>query len=270
MRVPLPAARMMAANGLGTVPGLPLTIAPQLHGNIANSIALTQSRSRMGTIDFNVVIFDLDGTLADTAPDLAASLNHALTALGRDTVDPESVRYLIGHGAKALLRKGLAATGKASEAMVEKGFPIFLDHYAKHICDGTTVYAGLENALDALSARGVKLAVCTNKLEALAVKLIDALGWTGRFDAVVGGDTLGVRKPDPAPLLEAIARCGGGRAVFVGDSITDADTARAAHIPLVAVSFGFSDRPADQLGADIVIDHYDELLPALERLSALP
>lgn len=220
----------------------------------------------MNGIDFDVVVFDLDGTLADTAPDLAAALNHALTCLGRPTVPVESVRHLVGHGARALLRKGLAATGHASEALVEEGFPHFLDYYGANICVGTRPYEGLEEALDSLSKRGIALAICTNKFEWLTHRLIEALGWTGRFQSIVGGDTVGVRKPDPYPLREAIARTGGERPVFIGDSITDADTARAAGIPLIAVSFGFSDRPAHQLGAETVIDHYSELLPALTRL----
>jgi phosphoglycolate phosphatase len=112
----------------------------------------------------------------------------------------------------------------------------------------------------------VKLAICTNKLEGLARELVRALGWDGRFAAIIGGDTLPVRKPDPAPLFESIAQAGGGRAAFIGDSITDTDTARNARIPCVAVSFGFSDRPPEQLGADTLIDHFDELIPALERL----
>ncbi|HEY6916867.1 MAG TPA: HAD-IA family hydrolase, partial [Allosphingosinicella sp.] len=120
---------------------------------------------------------------------------------------------------------------------------------------------------DALLAREIALAICTNKPEALTLQLVEALGWQGRFRSIIGGDTLPVRKPDPAPLHEAIARAGGGSAVFVGDSITDADTARAAAIPLIAVSFGFSDRPVNALGADAVIDHYDALIPALAALA---
>jgi phosphoglycolate phosphatase len=215
----------------------------------------------MTDFPFAVVAFDLDGTLADTAPDLAAALNHTIGALGRPRVDPDSVRHLVGHGAKALLRRALD-----DEQLVERGLPLYLDFYAANICVGTRCYPGLEEAMDALDARNVKLAICTNKPERLTHLLVDALGWRGRFAAIVGADTLPVRKPDPLSLLEAIARAGGGRAAFVGDSITDADTARAAGVPFVAVSFGFSDRPVSELGADAVIDSYAELIPALERL----
>jgi len=222
----------------------------------------------MAALPFDVVAFDLDGTLADTAPDLAASLNHTLAALGRPTVPPESVRYLVGHGARALLRRGLAVSGEAPEDLVDAGMPIFLDYYADHICDGTRPYPGVEAALDAITAAGARPALCTNKPEALTRKLLGALGWERRFAAIVGGDTLSVRKPDPAPLFEAIARAGGGRTAFVGDSITDADTARAARIPFVAVSFGFRDRPVEELGADAVIDRFDDLMHALRSLAA--
>jgi phosphoglycolate phosphatase len=220
----------------------------------------------MSSLPFKVIVFDLDGTLADTAPDLAAALNHSLVALGRPAVPPQSVRHLVGHGARALLRRGLAASGEAPEELVELGFPLFLDHYGAHICDGTRPFPGIERALAGLAEAGAALAVCTNKAEALTLKLLAALGWNGRFDAIVGGDTLPVRKPDPAPLLEAIARAGGGRAALIGDSITDADTARAAGVRFVAVSFGFSDRPVEALGADAVIHSFDELTAALARL----
>jgi phosphoglycolate phosphatase len=222
----------------------------------------------MNPFPFDVVAFDLDGTLADTAPDLAEALNHALVALGRPSVPPASVRHLIGHGARAMLRRGLAQSGEAPEELVEQGYLILIEHYAAHICDGTRLFPGIEAALADIERAGAALAVCTNKQEALTMKLLAALGLDDRFAAIVGGDTLPVRKPDPALLFEAVARAGGGRAVLIGDSITDADTARAAGIPFVAVSFGFSDRPVEALGADAVIDDYGELVGALGRLAA--
>ena len=234
----------------------------------------------MADFPFDVVAFDLDGTLADTAPDLTAALNHTLARLGYPGVAPDTVRHLVGHGARALLRRalgkahGVEAAGEATpahprvEALVEEGLPIYLDYYAANICAGTRLFPGLEQALAGLEARGVSLAVCTNKPERLTFLLLDALGWRTRFAAVVGADTLPVRKPDPQPLHEAIARAGGGRAAYVGDSITDAETARAARVPFVAVSFGFSDRPVEALGADAVIHAYADLAPTLARLGA--
>ena len=220
----------------------------------------------MGQIPFDVILFDLDGTLADTALDLTAALNHALRALGRDPVPADEVRRMVGHGVRALVEKGLAATGIVSEALIDRALPSLLDYYQANIAEHTRPFDGVETALKALDADGVKTAICTNKLEALTRELIDALGWNGRFAAIVGGDTLPQRKPDAAPVREAIRRAGGGRAAFVGDSISDTDAARAAGIPCVALTFGFSDRPADQLGATALIDHWDELLPTLERL----
>jgi phosphoglycolate phosphatase len=221
----------------------------------------------MAAFPFDVVVFDLDGTLANTAPDLAVALNHTLAALGRPPVPPGSVRNLVSHGGRALLRRGLAASGEAPEALVERGYPILLKFYAAHICEGTKLFPGVEAALEALRQAGAALAVCTNKPEALTKTLLAALNLGNRFAAVVGGDTLAVRKPAPEPLLEAVLRAGGGRSVLIGDSIVDADTARAARLPFVAVSFGFSDRPVETLGADAVIDDYKDLFAALERLA---
>jgi phosphoglycolate phosphatase len=219
----------------------------------------------MAAFPFDVVAFDLDGTLADTLPDIAAALNHALGALGQRRLDPDSVRHLVGGGAKALLS---AAVPGADEELVERLYPIYFDYYAAHICDGTRAYPGVEAALDALAARRVKLAICTNKADRLTQLLVEALGWSGRFAAIVGAGAVPARKPDPLPLTEAIARAGGGRGVLVGDSIVDAGTARAAGLPFVAVSFGFSDRPVGKLGADAVIDDYGALIGTLERLAA--
>ena len=218
---------------------------------------------------FDVVVFDLDGTLADTADDLAAALNHALMQIGRPTLALCEVRAMVGHGTRALMRKGLEATGGVSEALVDDALPALTAFYTANICRETTGYPGVEQALDALMASGARLAVCTNKPEALARMLVEALGWGDRFAAVIGGDTLALAKPGAAPLHAAIARAGGGRAAYVGDSITDADTARAAQIPFVAVSFGFLDRPVSELGAAAVIDHYDELSAALASLGAV-
>ena len=221
----------------------------------------------MTDFPFSVVAFDLDGTLADTAPDLTAALNHSLRMLGRPAVPEDSVRHMVGHGARALLTKGLAATGEMNEALVEEGFPVFIDYYAEHIADRSRPFPGVERAMDELAAMGVKLAICTNKLVSLTDRFVEAMGWQDRFAAIVGGDTLPVRKPDPAPVLAAVARAGGGAAAFVGDSINDTDAARNAGLPCVAVTFGFSDRPVDELGASALIDHYDALIPALRRLA---
>jgi phosphoglycolate phosphatase len=208
---------------------------------------------------FDVVAFDLDGTLADTSADLADALNHALESLGRPRLPLDQITLMVGHGTRALMRKGLAATGGGEDALLEAGLAELTDFYENNICRHTAAYAGATEALGELRAAGIRTAICTNKPERLAAMLVDALGWSAKFDAIIGGDTLAVAKPDAAPLLEAITRCGGGRALYVGDSITDADTARAACVPFVAVSFGFRDRPVEALGADAVIDSFQEL-----------
>lgn len=221
----------------------------------------------MTAFPFDIVAFDLDGTLADTAPDIAAALNLMLGDLDRPALAPALIRTLIGDGAKNLIRKALAATGGASDHLVEQGYPVYIGHYSRNICGGTTPYSAVGQALDDLAALGVTLAICTNKPEGLSRQLLEALGWTERFAVLVGGDSLPWRKPDPRPLQETIARAGGGRTAFVGDSSIDGETARAAGVPFVAVSFGFRDRPADQLGGDAVIDSYAELITALERIA---
>jgi phosphoglycolate phosphatase len=221
----------------------------------------------MASHRFRTVVFDLDGTLADTAPDLTAALNHAMQEMGRDPIPASDVRHMVGHGARALLRKGLAATGAVSEELIEQGFSLFIAYYEEHIADHSYPFEGVEETLSALEADGVTIAICTNKLEGLTHQFLKAMGWENRFAAVVGGDTLDVRKPDPAPLFAAIERSGGeDPAIFIGDSITDTDTAKAAGLPCVALSFGFSDRPPEKLGADRLIDHWNELIPALSTL----
>ncbi|MGI4880656.1 MAG: phosphoglycolate phosphatase [Janthinobacterium lividum] len=223
----------------------------------------------MTTMLPGTVVFDLDGTLVDTSPDLTAALNHVLVELGRPEIPAATVRSLVGHGALAMIERGLALSGGGSPADIDRAMPAFLDFYERNICVGSRPYPGVVAALDALAAAGTTLAICTNKPVALSRELVAVLGWTERFAANVGGDSLPVRKPDPAHVLATIAAAGGTRAdtIFVGDSIVDVTAAKTAGIPVVAVSFGFADRPVNELGADAVIDHYDALLPALYALA---
>ncbi|MBA3880687.1 MAG: phosphoglycolate phosphatase [Sphingobium sp.] len=218
---------------------------------------------------FDIVGFDLDGTMLDTSPDLAAAANHALALAGRPLLSPEQVEPMIGGGAKEMLRLALEASGGCAPDIFRGYYKEMLRHYEAHIADLTQPYPGALDALDALAEQGVKLAVVTNKFESLAVRLLGLIGLLDRFETVIGGDTLGPgnAKPSAAPINEMIARCGGGRAVFLGDSIYDIMAAKAAGIPSIAVSFGFLHGPIEELGADAVIDHYDALIPTLERLA---
>lgn len=215
-------------------------------------------------MNFEVVAFDLDGTLADTSADLADALNHALESLGRPRLPLDQIILMVGHGTRALMRKGLAATGGGEDGLLEAGLAKLIGYYENNICRHTIAYEGAAEALDALRAANICTAICTNKPERLATMLVHALGWDGKFDAIIGGDTLAVAKPDAAPLLEAIQRCGGGRALYVGDSITDADTARAARVPFVAVSFGFRDRQVKELGADAIVDSFKDFIQIIK------
>lgn len=216
----------------------------------------------------DTIIFDLDGTLVDTADDLCASLNYALGWMGRAPIDPAAVRSMVGHGARKLLERGLAATGEVSPELVEQGVAPFLDYYARNIAIHSRAFEGVEETLDALSAQGLKLAICTNKPESLSRMLIEALGWEGRFGALLGADSRPWRKPDPRHLTETLAAVGGTSPLFVGDSKTDADTAIAAGVPLVLVSFGYSTEPVESLGADYLIHRFADLLPAVAEVQA--
>jgi len=223
----------------------------------------------MTPFSFAIVGFDLDGTLLDTSADLAAAVNHALALLGRAPLSIAAIRPMVGRGAKHMLEQGLAATGGDDPAALQRLYPELLSFYEAHIARHSAPYPGMLDALDGLAARGATLAIVTNKSERLAVKLIAELGLSARFATIVGGDTMGPgrAKPSPFPIREMIARCGGGRAAFVGDSIFDIQAAKNAGIPSIAVSFGFPAHPSDLLGADAVIDSYSDLIPTLERLT---
>lgn len=224
----------------------------------------------MADFPFDIVGFDLDGTLLDTSGDLTAAVNHALATAGRPPLTVEQVRPMIGGGSRHMLAQGMAATGGSTEAELDVLQRRLLDHYQANIAVLTAPFPGLVDALDELDRRGVALAVVTNKLERMARLLLDALGMIERFRAIIGGDTMGPgrAKPAPDPVLEMIARCGGGRAAFVGDSIYDVRAAQAAGVPCVAVSFGFLQQPVEELGADAVVDRYADLIPTLDRLAA--
>lgn len=222
------------------------------------------------TIRFRTVGFDLDGTLLETAPDIANALNHALGVAGLPALPYAEVRPMIGGGAKRLLAKALAPQfgGRVPDETLDPLYDELLAHYRSNIAVETVAYPGLIPALDRLADAGVALGVATNKLESLAVHLLEQVGIADRFACVIGGDTLGTAnaKPKPDMLHELERRCGGGPSAFVGDSIYDTGAARAAGQPSVAVSFGYRTQPVEELGADAVIDHFDSLWDALTGL----
>jgi phosphoglycolate phosphatase len=217
------------------------------------------------------VVFDLDGTLVDTAPDLIGALNFILAREGLPPVPLESARKMIGAGARRLLERGLEADGRTVDAEdIARLTSDFIDYYADHIADESRPFEGLESALDDLSARGYRLAVCTNKLEWLSKRLLDRLGLSGRFAAICGADTFGVAKPDPAILQQTVARAGGqmSSSIMVGDAGPDVGVARRAGIPVIGVGFGYTEVPIADLKPDRLIQHMRELAEAVESLAA--
>lgn len=215
------------------------------------------------------VVFDLDGTLIDTAPDLVRCTNHVLLSKGLPAVAPEVVRAAISHGARAMIHEGLQSHGiSETPAELDRLYRLFLDHYAETIAHESRPFPGLLATLDRLDQQGATLAVCTNKREGNSLKLLELLGLRQRFAAIAGIDTFAVCKPHPDHLLLTIERAGGdrSRAVMVGDSATDIDTAKAAKIPVIAVSFGYTPVHVRELGPDAVIDHYDEFEGAMRRV----
>ena len=217
-----------------------------------------------------ILVFDLDGTLVDTATDLVATLNVILEQEGLTPVPYAEARSMVGHGARVLIERGLAANNVTRDtAAIDRMFDTYIAYYAAHIADTSRPFEGVVAALDQFAAEGWLLAVCTNKLEGLSMLLLDALGLSDRFAAICGADTFAARKPDPLALTETILRAGGDprRAIMIGDSKTDIDTAKAAGIPVVAVDFGYTPVPVTELGPDMVISHFNELKGAIAGLA---
>jgi phosphoglycolate phosphatase len=214
------------------------------------------------------VVFDLDGTLVDTAPDLARATNHVLALHGRKPVSDKDVRGMAGLGGRMLIRRGFAATGApVNEEEIEELFKAFLAFYAANIAIGSTLYPGTRQLLDRCRESEIGLGICTNKPEALSRALIGGLGLLDYFGAIVGMDTISVAKPDPRIYGETLRRLevNGGRTVMIGDSETDVLTARAAGVPVIAVTFGYTPKPVKDFRPDYLVDTYDDMWPAIER-----
>ncbi len=221
------------------------------------------------------LVFDLDGTLVDTAPDLLGATNAVLRSEGRAEVDPATLRHMVGFGARSLIQQTFAATGTPPEdARLPELVDRFLVHYRAHIADGSVIFPGVEDTLAALHAGGARLAVLTNKPQEMADLLLAALKLDRFFPVVYGAGRMSYVKPD-ARIFHDVVRDlfaedgagGGGEAVMIGDSVTDVATARAAKAPVILVSYGYTPEPAATLGADAVIDHFGELVSALRRLA---
>lgn len=228
----------------------------------------------MDDFPFDAVGLDLDGTLLDTKADLAAAVNYALAEGGYRTVPSEDVEGLIGGGAKVMLARAIESQGGS---MADEHFrPLYkslLRYYGEHNAVHTRPFPGVIDTLDALAAMGVKLAVVTNKFESFAAEILDQLGLTDRFVTLIGGDSLGKdaegnfrAKPAADPIHAAMEHCNSQSFAFVGDSSYDVMAARAAGVPVIAAGYGYCDKPADRLGADAVIDRFDELVPTLKQL----
>jgi phosphoglycolate phosphatase len=217
------------------------------------------------------IAFDLDGTLVDTAPDLIGALNHLLHDQSLPELPLASARLMVGKGARALIERGFSAAGAHLEpAVIPDLTDRFIAIYLERIADESRPFEGVLDALDTLAGVGAALCVCTNKRTDLSLALLDALGMTARFAAVIGADRAPAPKPDPRHLFTAIAEAGGtpGRALMVGDSISDVLAARAAQVRSIVVSFGYTEIAPGELGADHLIDHFEALPPLAAQLLA--
>lgn len=216
------------------------------------------------------LLFDLDGTLMDTAPDLHATLNHCLTTAGRTPVSLNSVKHMVGQGARVLLERGLAATGGMPDITeFEELVALFFAYYGDHLSDNSFFYDGILDALETLSTSDCHMGICTNKPLGFARQIADDYSLNRYFPVITGADSFDVKKPHPGHILKTLdlLELKTGPAVMIGDTHNDIDAANAAGIISIAVSFGYSDRPVQELGAHHVIDHFDELIPLLKQIS---
>ena len=219
-----------------------------------------------------LIVFDLDGTLVDSAPDLIDTLNVIIGREGLAPIPLERGRKYVGRGGKFMLRRGLQAGGmEVSDARLDEMFSAFLAYYDNHLTTKTRFYPGAETALDALSAAGHGLAICTNKIEKPSRKLIGELGATARFRAICGQDTFAVCKPNGAALRLTVEKAGGdpARAIMVGDTETDVLTAKDAGLPVIAVDFGYAPEPVASYHPDVIVSHFDELCAAVEAMTRM-
>jgi phosphoglycolate phosphatase len=219
------------------------------------------------------IVFDLDGTLVDSAPDLTAALNAVLTREGRPAVPLDAVRHMVGRGARYLIERAMEASGAPTDgAATDDLVQHFLQHYEANIAVTSRPFAGAEVIARRLAAMGHRLGICTNKPEGLSLKLLSELNLRELFPVVLGADSRTYRKPDPRHLLDTVTTLRGRpeSAVLIGDSDTDVKTARAANVPVIVVSFGYTEIPAHELGADAVIDHFEALEDALAAIGGAP
>jgi phosphoglycolate phosphatase len=213
------------------------------------------------------LIFDLDGTLVDTAPDLLGATNAVLKAESRPRIDPASLRHMVGFGARSLIEQAMTATGAPPEpGQMDRLTEIFIAHYRDHLADFSRPFTGVEETLAGLKARGFRMGILTNKPAELTGPLLQKLGMAGYFAAVYGAGRKSYSKPDPRIFRDVVEDCGGGPAVMVGDSITDLATARAAGAPCILMSYGYTPVPAAELGGDAVLDDFAQLPEALKKL----
>ena len=217
------------------------------------------------------IVFDLDGTLVDTAPDLISTLNLVLAGEGLPPVAYDDARRMIGGGTRRMLERAFVADGRhVASAELDRMFRIFIDHYSAHIADRSRPFPHLESVLQRFAGEGFRLAVCTNKLEWLSVRLLDTLNLSRYFAAICGQDTFGIQKPDQQILQLTLHRAGGEaqRAIMIGDSIIDVRTARAANVPVIAVDFGYSEVAPAALNANRLISSFTELPHAVAAVGA--